>query len=59
MKKLYQVAPGVTEINGAPVPSNRRVTLTQAEALYDLGHGRLTPLPPRKAPRSRKPKAGR
>lgn len=48
MKKLYVVAPGVTEINGAPVPANRRVSLTEAEALYDLGHGRLTPAPTRK-----------
>lgn len=51
MKKLYVVAPGVTQINGAPVPSNRRVALTEAEALYDLGHGRLTPAPARKPPR--------
>ena len=48
MKTLYVVAPGVTEINGAPVPSNRRMSLTEAEALYDLAHGRLQPAPPRK-----------
>lgn len=55
MKKLYQVAPGVTEINGAPVPSNRRVSLTDAEALYDLAHGRLELVrkPPAR-PRARK-----
>lgn len=56
MKKLYLVAPGVTEINGAPVPSNRRVSLTEAEALYDLGHGRLIPAPARKPSR---PKAAK
>lgn len=50
MKKIYVVAPGVTEINGIRVPSNRRVALTDAEALYDLGHGRLTLPPPRKRP---------
>ena len=48
MKKIYLVAPGVTEINGARVPASRRVELTEAEALYDLGHGRLTLPPPRK-----------
>lgn len=41
MKKTYLVAEGVTEINGAPVPVNRRVELTDAEALYDLAHDRL------------------
>jgi hypothetical protein len=56
MKKLYLVAPGVTEINGVPVPSNRRVSLTDAEALYDLGHGRLTPAPPRETTRRKAPK---
>lgn len=56
MKKLYQVAPGVTEINGAPVPKNRRVSLTMAEALYDLGHGRLTAVPTRKPARPKDPK---
>lgn len=51
MKKAYLVAPGVTEINGAPVPKNRRVSLTEAEALYDLGHGRLSLAPVRKPAR--------
>ena len=56
MKKLYLVAPGVTEINGAPVPGNRRMSLTEAEALYDLSHGRLTLAPPRKSTRLKDPK---
>lgn len=56
MKKAYLVAPGVTEINGVAVPKNRRVSLTEAEALYDLSHGRLTPAPVRKPAR---PKAAK
>lgn len=56
MKKLYLVAPGVTEINGAPVPTNRRVSLTEIEAMYDLGHGRLTLVPPRKPTQRKSPK---
>lgn len=53
MKKLYVVAPGVTQINGAPVPSNRRMVLTEAEALYDLSRGRLSLAPARKSPRAK------
>ena len=56
MKKLYLAAPGVTQINGVRVPSNRRMSLTEAEALYDLGHGRLTPAPVRKQARPKAPK---
>jgi len=50
MKSLYVVAPGVTEINGVPVPANRRMALTAAEAKFDLAHERLAPVPskPRK-----------
>ncbi len=48
MKKTYLVAEGVTEINGAAVPASRRVSLTDAEALYDLSYDNLTPAPPRK-----------
>lgn len=48
MHQLYLAAPGVAEINGAPVPANRRVRLTEAEALYDLAHGRLALLPARR-----------
>lgn len=51
MKKLYLVAPGVTEINGVPVPRNRRMSLTEAEALYDRSHGRLTAVSARKPAR--------
>lgn len=42
LKTIYRVAAGVPEINGKPVPSSRKVTLTDAEALYDLAHGRIT-----------------
>ncbi|MCR6672199.1 hypothetical protein [Devosia ginsengisoli] len=55
MKKLYLVAPGVTTINGAPVPGNRRMSLTEAEARYDLAHGRLS-LAPARRPRAKDPK---
>ena len=56
MKKLYLVAPGVAKINGAPVPPNRRMALTDTEALYDHANGRLTLLPPRKPARPKAPK---
>lgn len=44
-RKNYRVADGVTRINGAPVPASRRVSLTDAEALYERALGRLAPEP--------------
>ena len=41
MKKPYRVADGVDWVNGARVPKNRIVTLTDAEALYERGLGRI------------------
>ncbi|WEJ33865.1 hypothetical protein [Devosia sp. SD17-2] len=41
-KQTYEVAQDVSWVNGQPVPKNRRVELTQSEALYDLGLGRIT-----------------
>lgn len=43
-KKTYEVAPDVSWVNGKPVPENRRVELTEGEALYDLGLGRIKPI---------------
>lgn len=43
--KKYLVREGVDWINGARVPADRIVALTDAEALYDKGLGRIEPLP--------------
>lgn len=40
-KKVYEVADGVDWVNGAKTPANRRVELSEAEAQYDLGLGRI------------------
>lgn len=40
-KKTYVVADGIDWINGAKVPKNRLVELTDREAQFDLGLGRL------------------
>lgn len=62
MSKIwYRVAPGVMWVNGAPVPEDRRVSLSKAEAAFDIGQGRISPekatheshLPARK-PRTRR-----
>lgn len=54
-KTIYRVAPGVAEINGKKVPTSRKVTLTEAEALYDLAHGRIeVEAPAKPARRSRR-----
>lgn len=56
--RQYRARPGVTTINGAKVPANRIVTLTDRQARYDLDHGRIEPV--RKARRrARKPAGGR
>ncbi|PZR58969.1 MAG: hypothetical protein DI537_53500 [Stutzerimonas stutzeri] len=39
--KLYKVCPGVTEVNGEPVPRNRIIRLTASQALFDLSLGRI------------------
>jgi hypothetical protein len=43
MKKPFKAAPGVATVNGAAVPSSGVVMLTEAEARYDLAHGRISP----------------
>lgn len=40
--KTYLVADGVQQIAGAPVPDDRKVKLTDSQALYDLCLGRIT-----------------
>ncbi|MGY6709708.1 MAG: hypothetical protein ACXIVF_15420 [Rhizobiaceae bacterium] len=50
--RQYRVRPGVTMVNGAKVPANRIVTLTETQARYDLDHGRIEPA--RKTRRRRK-----
>lgn len=46
--KTYDVANGVDFVNGAPVPKNRKVQLTEVQALYDLSLGRIS-LPSQKS----------
>jgi len=41
-KRDYDVAEGVSWVNGTRVPANRVVTLTEAEARYDLALGRIS-----------------
>jgi hypothetical protein len=41
--KSYRVRQDVEWVNGARVPSNRKVMLSEAEARYDLDHGRVEP----------------
>lgn len=41
--KIYRVAEGVDHVNGRKVPEDRRVTLSEAEALYDRALGRIRP----------------
>ncbi|MEJ8474456.1 hypothetical protein [Roseibium algae] len=40
-KTTYAVAPGVAFVNGARVPEGGVVSLTPAEARFDLGLGRI------------------
>lgn len=40
-KKLYDVLDGVDWVNGARVPENRQVLLTDKEAFYDLSMARI------------------
>lgn len=41
--KSYRVRPGVEWVNGARVPATRKVNLSDAEARFDLDHGRIEP----------------
>ena len=43
-KRTYRVAEGVDWVNGARVPASRKVELPPAEALFDLGLGRIAPI---------------
>ncbi|WP_420415124.1 hypothetical protein [Roseibium sp.] len=49
-KKRWLVADGCNWINGARVPEDRIVELTNEEALYDKGLGRITLVEPAKKP---------
>lgn len=40
-QKIYRVAEGIGHVNGAPVPANRQVRLSDGEAAYDLALGRI------------------
>ncbi len=40
-KQTYVVAEGVSTVNGQPVPESREIELTEREALFDLGLGRI------------------
>lgn len=40
-KSWYRAAPGVAWVNGAAVPEQGRVFLTDEEAAFDLGLGRI------------------
>jgi len=44
-KQTYRALPGVDWVNGVRVPKNRQVQLTEAEARYDLDHGRIETVP--------------
>lgn len=56
--KRYRVADGVAWVNGRTVPENRIVSLTEAEALFDLAHGRITPTGARRPRTKRKTRSG-
>jgi len=40
-KKTYEALPGVEWVNGQPVPENREMKLSAAEAKFDLAQGRI------------------
>ncbi len=44
--KAYDVASGVPFVNGAAVPKDRVVLLTNAEAAFDLALARISPQAP-------------
>lgn len=48
MKKTYLVAEGFERVNGQPVPPDRKVHLSDAEAFFDLGLGRISLAKPRR-----------
>ena len=41
-RKKYDVADGVEWVNGTKVPDNRIVELTEKEAAFDIGLGRIS-----------------
>lgn len=48
-KRRYKVKDGVEHVAGAKVPEDRIVSMTEAEALYERGLGRIElATPPRK-----------
>ncbi|GHA13367.1 hypothetical protein GCM10007989_04960 [Devosia pacifica] len=51
-KTTYEARPDVAWVNGKPVPKNRRVELTEAEAGYDLSLGRIAPVGSKAKPKS-------
>ena len=53
----YRVREGVEWVNGARVPADRIVSLTAAEARFDIEQGRITPHK-RKGGRPRKRNTG-
>lgn len=53
-KKPYRVRDGVDRINAARVPADRIVHLTDAEALFDRGLGRIEPMQIKRPRRRRK-----
>ncbi|MEP3049418.1 MAG: hypothetical protein ABJL55_16340 [Roseibium sp.] len=46
-KKSYEVAERISVVNGAPVPDDRIVKLTDKEAMFDLANGRISPIVPK------------
>lgn len=50
-KKTYLVRDGVDWVNGACVPADRKVELTDAEARFDLDLDRITPMAPAAQPK--------
>lgn len=49
-KKTYRVVDGFDHVNGEAVPADRKVTLTEAEARFDLALGRIEPARAAKKP---------
>jgi hypothetical protein len=56
-KRDYTVAEGVAWVNGRRVPESRMVSLTLAEASFDLALGRIAPVADKPAKKGRAVKA--
>ncbi|MDQ0314850.1 hypothetical protein [Amorphus orientalis] len=56
-KREYEVAEGVTWVNGAKVPATREVSLTAKEATYDLSLNRIWPKGSRRTKSAKAPAA--